>query len=466
MIGIHLTEVAQLTNGTLAGGADPTAEVPGPVVIDSRQAAPGALFVCLRGEHVDGHDFAGAAVRAGAVAALAEHDVGGPAVIVSDPKRALGELAAGILRGATGCAVVGVTGSNGKTSTKDLLAHVLQLQGPVVAPKNSFNNEIGLPLTVLEVTEQTRTLVCEYSARGPGHIAYLATIAPPRIAVVLNVGTAHLGEFGSRDAVAVAKGELVAALPDDGTAVLNADDERVAAMASRTNARITWFGTGPDADVRVVDLRLDELAHPHFRLVTREGEAQVVLPLAGAHHAQNAAATAAAALARGMSLESIVDALSTATARSAHRMGVVHRGDDVLVVDDAYNASPESMAAALDAFRQLATGRRRWAVLGEMRELGDQSEEFHRDVGRVVAMTGVDELLVVSRTAEPIAAGAASDPTWSGRRRVVSDADEAVAVLRAELKAGDAVLVKASNGVRLWRVAEALVSDVPAGAAT
>ena len=157
-----------------------------------------------------------------------------------------------------------------------------------------------------------------------------------------------------------------------------------------------------------------------------------------------------------MSLESIVDALSTATARSAHRMGVVHRGDDVLVVDDAYNASPESMAAALDAFRQLATGRRRWAVLGEMRELGDQSEEFHRDVGRVVAMTGVDELLVVSRTAEPIAAGAASDPTWSGRRRVVSDADEAVAVLRAELKAGDAVLVSGTviAARMIWRTSK------------
>lgn len=378
----------------------------------------------------------------------------------------MGELAAAVLRRASGCTVVGVTGSSGKTSTKDLLAHVLQRLGPVVAPKNSFNNEIGLPLTVLEVTPATRTLVCEYSARGPGHIAYLATIAPPKVAVVLNVGTAHLGEFGSRDGVAAAKGELVAALPDDGTAVLNADDDRVVTMASRTKAAVTWFGTRPDVDVRVVDLHLDELARPHFRLVTRAGEADVVLPLAGAHHAPNAAAATGAALACGMSIETIAEALSTATPRSAHRMGVIQRGDDVVVVDDAYNANPESVAAALDAFRQLAGGRRRWAVLGEMRELGDASEGFHRDVGRMVARTGVDELLVVSVEAEAIAAGASDDQEWAGRARVVSGADDAISLLRAELRPGDAVLVKASNGVRLWRVADALLSDVPAGAAT
>jgi UDP-N-acetylmuramoyl-tripeptide--D-alanyl-D-alanine ligase len=466
VIPVDLAEAARLTDGTLSGGANPSTEVAGPVVVDSRQAMPGALFVCLRGEHVDGHDFAATAVAAGAVAALAEHDVDAPAVVVPDSTRALGRLAAGVLLRAGGCTVVGVTGSSGKTSTKDLLAHVLQRQGPVVAPRNSFNNEIGLPLTVLEVTPQTRILVCEYSARGPGHIAYLSTIAPPRIAVVLNVGAAHLGEFGSRDAVAAAKSELVAALPEDGTAVLNADDPRVVAMAARTDAPIVWFGTGPDVDVRVVDLQLDGLARARFRLVTRDGEVHVSLPLSGAHHAQNAAAATGAALASGMNLVEIAEALSTAAPRSAHRMGVFQRGDDVLIVDDAYNANPESMRAALEAFRSMAGTRRRWAVLGEMRELGAEGDELHRDVGRLVARTGVDELLVVSAAAQAIASGASDVATWSGRGRIVNDAEAAVSVLRAELCPGDAVLVKASNGVRLWRVAEALVNDVPAGAAS
>jgi UDP-N-acetylmuramoyl-tripeptide--D-alanyl-D-alanine ligase len=466
MIALDLAEVARLTGGALAGGADPAAVVAGPVVIDSRRALPGALFVCLRGEHADGHDFAAAAADAGAVAALAEHDVGVPAVVVPDPTRALGVLAGGVLERADGCTVVGVTGSSGKTSTKDLLAHVLNRRGPVVAPQNSFNNEIGLPLTVLEVTAQTRTLVCEYSARGRGHIAYLTTIAQPRVAVVLNVGAAHLGEFGSRDAVAEAKGELVAALPEDGTAVLNADDPRVVSMKARTKAPVVWFGTGPDVDVRIVDLRLDDLARPRFRLVTRAGEAHITLPLSGAHHAQNAAAATGAALACGINLADIAVALSTATARSAHRMGVFRRSDDVLIVDDAYNANPESMGAALEAFRSMAAARRRWAVLGEMRELGADSDELHRAVGRLAARAGVDELLLVSAAADSIAAGAAEKSTWSGRARVVSDADAAVSVLRAELRPGDAVLVKASNSMRLWRIAEMLVSDVPAGAAS
>lgn len=466
MITVDLAEVARLTGGALVDGADPSVDVPGPIVIDSRDAARGSLFVCLRGEHVDGHDFAQAATSAGAVAALAERPVSTPAVVVQDSTRALGLLAAGVLERASGCTVVGVTGSSGKTSTKDLLAHVLERLGPVVAPHNSFNNEIGLPLTVLQVTTRTRTLVCEYSARGPGHIAYLSRLAPPKVGVVLNVGAAHLGEFGSRDAVAEAKGELVAALPSDGTAVLNADDHRVAAMAMRTEATVVWFGTDSSADIRVVDLQLDDLARPRFRLVTKDGEADVALPLSGAHHAQNAAAATGAALACGMTLADIADALSTAGTRSAHRMGVFQRADDVLIIDDAYNANPESMAAALDAFRRMAKTRRRWAVLGEMRELGPESTGLHRDVGRLAARTGVDELVVVSPAADAIADGAADDAGWSGRTRVVADVEGAISVLRDELRPGDAVLVKASNGVRLWRVAEVLVSDVAAGAAS
>jgi UDP-N-acetylmuramoyl-tripeptide--D-alanyl-D-alanine ligase len=462
MIPLDLGEVARLTSGRLADGADPQAAVTSSVVIDSRRVEPGGLFVCLVGEHADGHAFAADAIRAGAIVVLAAREVGVPAIVVDDPQRALGSLAAGMLARADRCTVVGVTGSSGKTSTKDLLAQVLARGGPVVAPENSFNNEIGLPLTVLSVDENTSTLVCEYSARGTGHIAYLCSIAPPQIGVVLNVGAAHLGEFGSREAIATAKGELVEALPPDGTAVLNADDALVRAMAARTSARVLTFGTAPDADVRLDELELDDRARPSFALRTFAGEARVRMQLSGAHHAMNAAATAAAALARGLALDEIVAGLSDAHARSAHRMDVRERSDGLLVVDDAYNANPESMRAALEAFVRLAAGRRRWAVLGEMRELGDESASLHRGVGEVVAATAVDELLAIDAAA-PIADGARS-PSWAGHARVVPDAAAATAVLTAELRNTDAVLVKASNSLRLWEIADEILAVQTAGA--
>ncbi|HEX4655368.1 MAG TPA: UDP-N-acetylmuramoyl-tripeptide--D-alanyl-D-alanine ligase [Mycobacteriales bacterium] len=462
MIPVDLAEVARVSGGRLAGGADPATAVTGPVVIDSRQVAPGGLFVCLPGEHADGHAFAAAAVRAGAVAALAARDVDVPAVVVDDPQTALGLLARSALQHADECVVVGVTGSTGKTSTKDLLAQMLSRFGPVVAPENSYNNEIGLPLTVLLVDRQTSTLVCEYSARGPGHIAYLCSIAPPRIGLVLNVGTAHLGEFGSREAIAAAKAELVEALPPDGTAVLNADDELVRAMTGRTSARVVLFGASADADVRVESIELDDLARPRFRLRTFAGDADVRLELSGAHHAINATAAAAAALARGMTLADIVAGLESAQRRSAHRMDVLQREDGVLVVDDAYNANPESMRSALEAFARLATGRRRWAVLGEMRELGSDSLALHEEVGRLVAATGVDELIAVDAAA-PIAEAAGGEH-WSGHARVVPDAAAAIDILTRELRSSDAVLVKASNSLRLWQVADAVVAARTAGA--
>lgn len=462
MIALDLAEVALLTGGRLARGTDAEARVTGHVVVDSRRVGAGGLFVCIAGAHADGHDFAADAVRAGAVAVLAAREVGVPAVIVDDPQRALGALAAGVLARVDGCTVVGVTGSSGKTSTKDLLAQVLLPAGPVVAPENSFNNEIGLPLTVLSVDTSTATLVCEYSARGSGHIAYLCSIAQPRIGVVLNVGAAHLGEFGSRAAIAAAKGELVEALPSSGAAVLNADDDLVRAMAERTSARVVLFGTAPDADVRITDLELDDLARPSFRLHTSAGDAEVRLQLSGAHHASNAAATVAAALCRGLALDDVVAGLTAAAARSAHRMDVRRRTDGLLVVDDAYNANPESMRAALEAFARLAAGRRRWAVLGEMRELGPESAELHRGVGAVVAATDVDELLAVGAAA-PIAEGAVAG-SWSGHARVVPDQAAATAVLTAELQSGDAVLVKASNSLRLWEIAEHVLAAQPAGA--
>jgi UDP-N-acetylmuramoyl-tripeptide--D-alanyl-D-alanine ligase len=462
MIAIDVAAIREAVDGAIAGGLDPATVVSGPVAVDSRRCGPGALFVALPGERVDGHDYAVAALEAGAVAVLAARDVGVPAVVVDDPQVALGRLARAVLDRAS-CRVVGVTGSSGKTSTKDLLAQVFEEAAPTVAPESSLNNEIGLPLTVLRVADDTRTLVLEYSARGAGHIAYLCTIAPPDIAIVLNVGVAHLGEFGSREAIARAKGELVAALPRDGVAVLNADDPLVAAMAQRTTARVTTFGTDERADVRVADLDLDAAARPRFRLVTPAGQRDVALQLAGAHQALNAAAVVAAALAAGLELDLVTDALQEATARSPHRMDVQRRSDGLLVIDDAYNANPESARAAIDALVALGAGRRRWAVLGEMLELGPDAPQMHADVGRYAAGRGVEEVVAVG-AADPIRRGAESVPDWHGRARSVADADAAAGLLGEEVGGGDAVLVKASNGVRLWRVADRLLDRVPTGA--
>ena len=465
MISLTLEEVAQATGGRLVDGADPCARVTGPVVIDSRRSAPGALFVCIVGERFDGHAFADAAARAGAVAVVAARPVGVPAVVVKDPATALAAIASTVLAAASRCRVVGVTGSSGKTSTKDLLAQVLERAGETVSPEGSFNNELGLPLTVLRVTESTRHLVCEYSARGVGHIRYLCGIARPSLAVVLNVGDAHLGEFGSRAAIAQAKGELVEALPDDGTAVLNADDPLVAAMAGRTRARVVTFGSNPNADVRLRDVRLDPQARPRFTIASSQGEASVALQLHGVHQASNAAAVTAAALSEGMSLSDIVEGLESAVARSAHRMHLQERSDGLLVVDDSYNANPDSVRAALGALVELGRSRggRTWAVLGEMRELGDESDALHRGVGRDAARLAVDEVVAVGGGSE-IAAGTAEVAGWNGTARVVDDADAAVALLRAEVRPVDVVLVKASNSLRLWRVADALLADLPAGA--
>jgi UDP-N-acetylmuramoyl-tripeptide--D-alanyl-D-alanine ligase len=452
-------DVAALTGGRLDGiSAAPT--VTGPVVVDSRLCTAGSLFVCVVGEHTDGHLHVGDAYRRGAVVALASRPVDGPAIVVDDTVRSLGFLAGGVLRRTTNCHVVGVTGSSGKTSTKDLIAAMLaHTDEATVAAEASLNNEIGLPLTVLDVDESTRHLVLEYSARGVGHIAYLCGIARPAIAVVLNVGTAHLGEFGSREAVATAKGELVEALAPDGLAILGVDDPLVDAMRLRSSARVVGFGRSEHADVRVESLTLNAQAQPRFQLVTADGAAKVSLQLSGAHYAMNAAAAAAVGLAEGMSLADITRALGEVTEVSAHRMRVTPRDDGLLVVDDAYNANPESVRAALDALAVLADSRRgaSWAVLGEMRELGANSADLHAAVGRHAATLGIEHLVVVGDGAKGISSGAQAVSEWAGTVDVVSDVERASALVEAAVSGSDVVLVKASNAVALWQVAESLM---------
>ncbi|HEV7653894.1 MAG TPA: UDP-N-acetylmuramoyl-tripeptide--D-alanyl-D-alanine ligase [Mycobacteriales bacterium] len=450
MIPLSLAEIAAVVGGVLADAPDPSVLITGDVELDSRRIGPGGLFVALPGARVDGHDHAPAAVAAGAAGVLAARPVGTPAVVVPDVQEALAALAHGVLERLPEITVVGVTGSSGKTSTKDLLAQLLAGLGPTVAPPGSFNNEIGHPYTVLRSTAETRYLVLEKSSRGIGHIAWLTRIARPRIGVVLNVGSAHLGEFGSRENVARAKGELVEALPAEGLAVLNADDPLVLAMASRTAARVVTVGESADADVRATGITLDPLGTPSYTLVYRGVSVPVTLAVHGVHQVGNSLSAAAVALELGMAPDAIAAALGAARALSRWRMEVTERADGVLVVNDAYNANPESMAAALRALTTMARGRRSWAVLGAMGELGETADDAHRRIGALTAELGVDRVVVVGPGAQPLH-DAARDISVH-----VPDAAAAITLLEKELEPEDVVLVKASRAAGLERVALAL----------
>jgi len=479
MIRLTLAEIAAVTGGRLAG-ATPDVAVTGPVVIDSRKAQPGGLFAAIAGEHADGHDFAAAAVGLGAAVVLAERPLDGvPCVVVPDVTDALALLAKEAVSrlvcppspASPGLAVAGITGSSGKTSTKDVTAQLCERLGPTVAPEGSLNNEIGLPLTVLRASEETRFLVLEMAARGPGHIAELCRIAPPRIGAVLNVGRAHAGEFGSLETVAKAKGELVEALPGaagGGVAILNADDPRVLAMADRTAARVVTFSAAPrsrsgprEADVRAAEITLDDLGRASFRLAMPGGMAPVRLRLHGAHHVANALAAAAIAAELGMDVPAIADALSQAEARSGKRMDLRERADGVLVINDAYNANPDSMRAGIEALgHMISRGRRGIAVLGHMAELGDIAEASHFEAGRQAAQAGVAILAAVGESADAAVRGARSVPEWQGQAAGLPDPAAAIDMLRNQLRSNDVVLVKASKAAGLWEVADGLLAEV------
>jgi UDP-N-acetylmuramoyl-tripeptide--D-alanyl-D-alanine ligase len=456
VIPLSLAEVAAATGGTLTAAADPAAQVTGGVVTDSRAVGPGDLFVALAGERVDGADFAPQALSAGAVAVLGGRDLGLPGVVVDDPAQALGRLARAVVD-RLGPTVVAVTGSSGKTTTKDLLADVLSRLGPVVAPQGSYNNEIGLPVTALRCEPGTRVLVSEMGARGTGHIAYLCTITPPQVSIALNVGSAHLGEFGSREAIATAKGEIVEALAPSGLAVLNADDPLVSAMAARTRARVTTFGESAGADVRADDVVLDAAGRASYTLRDATGASRVSLRLVGEHQVSNTLAVAAVARYLGMSLDEVAAALSEAAPSSRWRMEVTERPDGVTVVNDAYNANPESMRAGLKALVSIAGPRRSWAVLGEMRELGETALAEHDAIGRLAVRLDVDRLVAVGEGARAIHLGAAHEGSWGRESVWVPDVAAAIALLTAEVEPGDVVLVKGSRLVGLEAVAHALL---------
>lgn len=469
MIELTATQIAEATGGALH--AEAGALVTGRVVVDSRLVEPGSLFVALSGEHADGHDFAAAAVEAGATLVLAVRALDGvPCVVVEDVQTALGELARAVLaqvRSEGDLQVVAVTGSVGKTTTKDLLGQLLAPEGDAIFPEGSFNNEVGLPLTVLRVTPGTRYLVLEMGADRVGNIAYLTRIAPPDVGVVLAVGVAHVGHFGGVDAIARTKGEMVTGVVPGGTVVLNADDIRVAAMAERAAAGTTvrTFGTIPTAQVRAEDVTVDAAGRASFTLRApgAGGEpgpaAAVSLRLVGAHHVSNALAAATVALRLGVSMDEVARRLSEAKALSPHRMAVTERPDGITVVDDAYNANPDSMKAALRTLAVMAgRTRRSVAVLGEMRELGDEARAAHDAIGRLVVRLNIKQLVVVGDGAYHIHEGAMQEGSWGEESVFVPDLDAARAVLDDGLEPGDVVLVKSSLGAGLWRLGDALAA--------
>ncbi|MEV7086583.1 UDP-N-acetylmuramoyl-tripeptide--D-alanyl-D-alanine ligase [Streptomyces sp. NPDC093085] len=474
MIALSLAEIAAIVGGQPHDIPDPAVQVTGPVVYDSRAVEPGGLFAAFAGDRVDGHDYARRAVESGAVAVLATRPVGVPAIVVDDVVQALGALARTVVE-RLGATTVALTGSAGKTSTKDLIAQLLRRAGPTVWPEGNLNNEIGLPVTALRAEQDTRFLVLEMGARYIGDIRYLTGLVPPTVGLVLNVGTAHIGEFGGREQIAQAKGEMVESLPaaaDGGVAVLNADDPLVRAMTSRTTARVVLFGESGEADVRAENVRLTATGQPAFSLRTPSGCSDVTLRLYGEHHVSNALAAAAVAHELGMSVDEIAVALSEAGTLSRWRMEVTERSDGVTIVNDAYNANPESMRAALRALVAMggasrAEGGRTWAVLGQMAELGDESLAEHDAVGRLAVRLNVSKLVAVGgREASWLRMGAYNEGSWGEESVHVSDAQAAVDLLRRELRPGDTVLVKASRSVGLEQVAQALLENATEGEVT
>lgn len=441
--------IADAAGGRLSG--DPAAAVTS-VEKDSRAVEPGALYVAFVGERVDGHDFVAAAHAAGAVLSLVSRPVDAPHVLVDDVAAALGALAAAyleLLRAEGSITVVGITGSNGKTTTKDVLAQVLP---DVVAPVGSFNNEIGLPLTVLRAGPDTRHLVLEMGAAAPGDIAYLTRIAPLDIAVVLMVGTAHAAGYATADGVAQEKATILDGVMAGGVGILNADDPRVAAMAGRAPRTVT-FGFG-EADVAA---RGREVVGGRARFTLRD--ADVHLTLVGDHHATNVLAALAVALECGLEVTEAAKAVSAARPLSAHRMALVERADGVRILDDSYNASPESMRAAFRALRAVADGGRTWAIIGEMREMGDASIAAHDAIGIDAVRLGIDHLVVVGEGARPAYVSAVREGSWGDEAAYVATIDEARALVEGRVAAGDTVLVKASHGSGLWRLADELIGD-------
>ncbi|HXH32889.1 MAG TPA: UDP-N-acetylmuramoyl-tripeptide--D-alanyl-D-alanine ligase [Plantibacter sp.] len=456
MIDLTLSEIAAATNGRLIPAhAAPDLIVSGVSDTDSRLITPGDIFVAKPGEETDGHLFADAAIANGAALLIVERElpVAMPQIVVADSVTALGDLATEVItrvRALGRLQIVGITGSNGKTTTKNLLAAVLEQLGETISPKASFNNEVGAPITMLKVTTQTRFLVAEMGASGIGEIARLIRMAKPDIGVVLKVGLAHAGEFGGIEATVTAKTEMVSELLASDVAILNLDDARVAGMADATSARVLWFGLNERAAVRATDISATA-SGTAFRLhLPDSSSAPVRFRVLGEHHVMNALAAAAAAFELGATLEQIVVALESVSRAERWRMELLGGRDDVSIINDAYNASPDSMSAAIRTLAQIGAERHRTiAVLGAMSELGDWAGEEHDRIGLQVVRLGIGRLVVVGPEARRMHITAINEGSWDGESVYFPTADEAFDYLSTEIAPGDTVLVKSSNSAGL-----------------
>ena len=448
MIPLQAVKIAEIIGGTLHGDDVTVTQAP---VINSRQAIAGSIFLAIKGENVDGHDFAKDARTHGAVLTLGSKAVPGPHIIVDDVIAAAGKLAHFVREQLPNLTVIAITGSQGKTTTKELLASVLSNMAQTVAPSGNFNNDLGMPISLLECTEETRYCVVEMGARHEGDIAKLAAIAAPNIGVVLKVGSAHKGEFGSVEAIARTKSELISALAPSAVAILGTYDEFTPTMASLHSGKSLFFGETNSCDIRATDIEFRE-GRAHFDLVTPEGRTAVGLRIVGMHQVANALAVAAVATELGFTLDQIASGLSTAESGAKWRMQIIEL-PQLLLINDAYNASPESMVAALGTLALFAQerGGESWAFLGKMHELGESSQSDHADIGTLASELGIDHLVCVNA---PEYASSAENGSLTTIHLCASK-DEAGAIAR-NINEGDVVLVKASRSEKLEELAETI----------
>ncbi len=452
-----LDEAAAWTGGRLSS-AEAGTESLSAVSTDTRTLAPGSLFVAIRGPRHDAHDHLADAVANGAAALLVERmptdAVKVPTLLVDDTTRALGALAAGHRRRFAG-PVIAITGSNGKTTTKEMCASILYVAGPCLKNRGNLNNEYGLPLTLLSREAEHRALVVEIGMNHRGEIAPLAAIAAPTVGVITNVGTAHIEHLGSQEEIALEKGDLVAGLPASACAVLNADDPRVLAQAERTKARVIRFGCGPDADLRAEGIVAEPTGHYRFDLAWGKERHEVSVAGLGEPTVINALAAAAGALAAGFGLPDVVRGLAS-YAGIEGRMARIGLDDGSVVIDDTYNANPQSMEAALRSLGRFREGRRAFAALGSMGELGDTAPDAHRAMGRVAAELDLTGLLALGEHAERLAEGAREAGLPADRVVVAADHDDLLAQLDARRRPGDWILVKGSRSMQMERIVRGL----------
>lgn len=466
MFDLTLGKVCEVVGGKLVGNA--ATQITG-ISIDSRTAKPGDLFAAIIGERVDGHDFVDRAMEIGAVASITSKSVAGDHVLVPespdslDPViHAIAKLSSHVRSLMQGIEVIGITGSSGKTSTKDMIGQVLSHAGVTHAPAGSLNNELGLPLTLLSAPQHVKYLVAEMGMRGLGHISRLCDIAQPTIGVITNVGRAHIGEVGSIEGIAKAKSELVSAIPATGVVVLNADDDRVIAMRTLTKATVFTYGLSQGADVRAENLHLSAYGSYNFDLVYRGDKVPASIPILGEHNVLNALAASAVGLAIGMEIQDIARALTILKQKSKWRMEVHQLPGNVTSINDAYNANPESMKAALETLTAIPATGKTFAILGKMHELGEASDAIHVQIANLASKLGVTHIVAVGAAAKSYGLpGSVSHPesgndTAGGFQNSVwlPDFDSACDYIVKQVNSGDILLFKASRAEKFEVLAD------------